>query len=399
MMFAWITNYMVRAGLSPVLTSIMDELSIGYSNAGLLASAVFYGYAMMGLPGGFIGDKLGRKKVLVGCGFAWAITSFLTGIASSFSSLVAFSFLTGVSQGIYFGNDRPVIAFYTPKEKAGLGQGISFIGLGLGMFLGISLAGPIAEELSWRWVFIIYAIPSALSALLILKLIKEPAACTSSQSIATTRDIDTKSLLRIIFAGRDLWMIYLAGIAATYGLWMLGAWAPAMFKEIGMPGLSKPSFYGSMIGLSAIPGLALSGWATDRLYRHGIGRKAILSLDSLLAAIALAAIGAAISSRVSYLMLALLVFVAGFFLWGLWAPLFSALAEMVPPTALGTAFGANVTINFIGGLLSPWLTGVIKDQTGSFAAGCHLSSILLVCAVVLILVIKPSFRFRRYLPT
>ena len=90
-------------------------------------------------------------------------------------------------------------------------------------------------------------------------------------------------------------MIYLAGIAATYGLWMLGAWAPAMFKEIGVAGLSKPSFYGSMIGLSAIPGLALSGWATDRLYRHGIGRKAILSLDFLFAAVALAAIGVAIS--------------------------------------------------------------------------------------------------------
>jgi MFS family permease len=395
MMFAWITNYMVRAGLSPVLISIMDELSISYSNAGLIASALFYAYALMGLPGGFIGDRWGRKKVLVGCGLAWAVFSFLTGVASSFFSLVTFRFLTGVSQGIYFSNDRPVIAFYTPREKAGLGQGVSFIGLGLGMFFGISLAGPIAESFGWRWVFIIYSIPSALSALLILKLIKEPSRPAASQSTASPVHCSTGALLRITFASKDLWLIYLAGIAATYALWMLGAWAPAMFKEIGMTGLSRASLYASMIGLSAIPGLALSGWATDYLYRRGVGRKAVLSIDFFCACIILAALGSAVSLRVSYVTLAALVFLSGFFLWGLWAPLFSSLAELVPPAVLGTAFGANCTINFIGGLLSPWLTGIIKDQTGSFSAGCHLASILLAAAVLLVLMIKPSFRFKR----
>ena len=395
MMFAWITNYMVRAGLSPVLISIMDELSISYSNAGLIASALFYAYALMGLPGGLIGDRWGRKKVLVGCGLAWAVTSFLTGIAGSFFSLVTFRFLTGVSQGIYFSNDRPVIAFYTPKEKAGLGQGVSFIGLGLGMFFGISLAGPIAESLSWRWVFIIYSIPSALSALLILKLIKEPSRAAPSQPAAAPAQSTTGALLRVTFASRDLWLIYLAGIAATYALWMLGSWAPAMFKEIGMTGLSRASLYASLIGLSAIPGLALSGWATDHLYKKGVGRKAVLSIDFFCASVVLAAIGLAISARVSFVTLAVLVFLAGFFLWGLWAPLFSSLAELVPPAILGTAFGANCTINFIGGLLSPWLTGIIKDSTGSFAAGCYLAAMLLAAALILVLMIKPSFRLKR----
>jgi dipeptide/tripeptide permease len=67
----------------------------------------------------------------------------------------------------------------------------------------------------------------------------------------------------------------------------------------------------------------------------------------------------------------------------------------VPPAILGTAFGANCTINFIGGLLSPWLTGAIKDRTASFSAGCHLASVLLAAGVVLALLIKPPFRFRR----
>ena len=140
---------MVRSGLSPVLLSIIDDFSLNYSQAGLLAAALFYSYAVMQLPAGFIGDKIGRKSVLVACSFGWAITSLVTGLAHSFASLFGYRVLTGIAQGIYFSNDRAIIAFYTPKAQRGFGQGLSFIGLGLGVFLGILLAGIISDRLGW----------------------------------------------------------------------------------------------------------------------------------------------------------------------------------------------------------------------------------------------------------
>jgi len=385
---------MVRAGLSPVLIPMMDDLSINYSNAGLIASALFYAYAMMGLPGGLIGDKIGRKMVLVICAVVWGLASFLTGIASSLIALFLLRFLTGLVQGIYFSNDRPVVAFSTPREKAGLGQGISFIGLGLGMCLGIFFAGIICEQWGWRWVFIIYAIPSFIAALLIGKTIKEPKVSRSKTS-GISDNPATKSNLAITFRNYDLWMIYVAGIPATYGLWMLGAWAPAMFKEIGMAGLSRPSLYASMIGLSAIPGLALSGWASDRLARSGIGRKTVLSVDFLFAAVVLCCIGASLHLRSSASVLLIWIFLAGFFLWGLWAPLFSAISEIAPPEVLGTTFGLNCTVNFIGGILAPWFTGIVKDKTGSFRDACWLAALLLFLAMFLTLLIRPTFRFKK----
>lgn len=385
---------MVRAGLSPVLIPMMDDLSINYSNAGLMASALFYAYAMMGLPGGFIGDKIGRKMVLVICSLGWGVASFLTGVVSSFIALFLLRFLTGVVQGIYFSNDRPVVAFYTPREKAGLGQGISFIGLGLGMCLGIVFAGVICEQWGWRWVFIIYAIPSFIAALLIGKTIKEPNVFRA-KTTGSSDNLTLKSNLSKTFHSFDLWMIYVAGIPATYGLWMLGAWAPAMFKEIGLAGLSRPSIYASMIGISAIPGLVFSGWLSDRLARRGIGRKTVLSLDYLLAAFILFCIGLSLYFKASAFVLLILIFLAGFFLWGLWAPLFSAISEIAPLEVLGTTFGMNCTVNFIGGILSPWLTGILKDKTGSFGSACWLAALLLFLAMVLTLLIKPAFRFGR----
>lgn len=226
MIFGWVTNYMVRAGLSPVLLSILDEFSLDYSQAGLIASAVFYSYAGMQLPAGIIGDRLGRKVTLVACSLGWGIASLLTSLANSFASLFAFRLLTGLTEGMYFSNDRSIISHYTPREKAGLGQGFSFSGLGLGMTVGILLAGVIAERLGWRWVFILFSIPSFLAAFLILKFIKEPErpgfANVQSSAFSTTE----RRPFSTIFKTRGLQIIYVAGVAAIYGQWMLGALGP-----------------------------------------------------------------------------------------------------------------------------------------------------------------------------
>jgi len=159
MVFGWVANYMVRSGLSPVLIPIRKEFGLTYAEAGLVGSALFYAYVGILFPAGYIGDRVGRKIVLVICTFWWTAASVLTGFANSFLALFLSRFMTGIGQGSYFSNDRPIISAYTPREKTGLGQGISFIGLGTGMFLGYILAGLISSLLGWRYVFYLCLLP------------------------------------------------------------------------------------------------------------------------------------------------------------------------------------------------------------------------------------------------
>ena len=65
LIFAWLTNYLVRMGLSPVLVPIMREFQLSYAQAGLLATAFFYAYTFMQLPAGVLGDWIGKKAILV----------------------------------------------------------------------------------------------------------------------------------------------------------------------------------------------------------------------------------------------------------------------------------------------------------------------------------------------
>ena len=387
MIFGWVTNYMVRSSLSPLLIPILEEFKLTYAQAGILATAFFYAYTFMQFPAGYLGDRLGRKVVLILCTSWWGMMSFLTGLVQSFASLFVFRFLTGVGEGAFFSNDRPIISAYTPERKRGLGQGISFVGLGTGMFIGISLAGWISDLWGWRMVFILYAFPSFLASFLIYRLIDDP-------SKRDTKQIgERKVSYSLIFKSRDLWLLYLGGISANYAMWTVGTWAPAMFKDIGVASLVQASFYSSLLGISAIPGLSITGWVSDLLSRKGKGRKGVIAIEFFLIALCMILLGYGLELKMNIYLFTFFFFMAGFFIWGHWAAFYALLPDIVPYEILGTAYGLTNTIHFLGSLAAPWVTGRVKDMTASFSWGLYLSALFCILGGTLILVVRPAFRF------
>jgi cyanate permease len=66
----------------------------------------------------------------------------------------------------------------------------------------------------------------------------------------------------------------------------------------------------------------------------------------------------------------------------------------VPAARLGTAFGFMNTICFIGALVGPVFTGLIKDATGSFVWACYVAAFAAGLAAMLALALRPAFRLR-----
>lgn len=422
LIFAWMTNYLVRMGLSPVLVPIMREFQLTYVQAGLLATAFFYAYTFMQLPAGVLGDWIGKKTILVLAPIWWGLMSLLTGLAPTFTLLFVARFLTGVGQGTYFGNDRPVIAAYTPPDKMGFGQGISFTGLGMGMAIGIFLAGLIADSWGWRMVFVLFAIPSLVAGLVVWWKIQEPprtqgvrlpgwmwllllpfppfllGGLSADWALLRWASLLFPLLFLLGLVSResylrrgDLWITYLSGIAPIYCLWVVGIWAPAMFLEIGVKELSRSSLLSSLLGISAIPSLLLMGILSDRLARRGKGRKGLAAVILLGLSVAMVLMGAAVASRAHPLVLAVVVFAAGFCIWGVWAPIYALLSEISPARIRGTSFGMNNTVNFLGSLIAPIATGWIKDVSGSFAGACYLAAAIGFGGALVLCLVRPAF--------
>ncbi|HSE95913.1 MAG TPA: MFS transporter [Methylomirabilota bacterium] len=148
--FGWIANYMVRMAFSPLLVPVMGEFGLTHAEGGFLFSVFFYGYVAMQIPAGLLGDRFGRKRILITGIVLVAAAAGLTGIAPTLGVLVLARLLTGMAQGVYFANDRPIIAAATPGDRLAVGQGVSFSGLGLGTALGVIVGGALGEVLPWR---------------------------------------------------------------------------------------------------------------------------------------------------------------------------------------------------------------------------------------------------------
>jgi sugar phosphate permease len=64
-----------------------------------------------------------------------------------------------------------------------------------------------------------------------------------------------------------------------------------MFKEIGVESLAHSSFYSSLLGISAIPGLSLTGFVSDRLAKKGKRRKGLIAIKFFLIPFFMLALG------------------------------------------------------------------------------------------------------------
>jgi hypothetical protein len=128
LVFGWIGNYMVRMAFSPLLGPVMTEFGLSHAEGGFLFSVFFYGYVAMQIPAGLLGDRFGRKRVLVVGILLVAASALMTGLARTLVVVGLARLVTGLAQGMYFANDRPIIAAATPRERLAGGGLVSGLG-------------------------------------------------------------------------------------------------------------------------------------------------------------------------------------------------------------------------------------------------------------------------------
>src|SRR6266511_416605 len=268
LIFAWAANFVIRIGFSALLPSIIDELQLSYTRAGLLASAFFYAYVIMQFPSGLLGGRLGRRRILVLGLLGGALSAALTGLAGSFATLFAARALTGAFQGSLFSNDRAIVATVTPPARIGLGQGVSFSGPGLGLTFGLVIGGLLVEVLPWRTVMILFGLGPVVAAVLIVRYVPAPTSSAARVPVGQR--------LQRLFSNGPLWVLGLVSFCAIANQFILATWAPLFFNEVGVVDLGRAGSYAALQGIAASLGMVVSGWAHDRLVKRGYGSKTVI---------------------------------------------------------------------------------------------------------------------------
>jgi MFS family permease len=121
---------------------------------------------------GKLGDAHGKKRMMVISLVIFGLASLGAAAAPNIGTLIAFRALQGAGAAIFplsFG----IIRDEFPAQKVGVAIGTISSVFGIGGGIGLVFSGLIVEHLGWHWLFLTGAIPVAIAAVLIAKLVPE----------------------------------------------------------------------------------------------------------------------------------------------------------------------------------------------------------------------------------
>ena len=375
----WIFMYADRTVLNPVMGELEKEFGLSGTQLGLMNSVFYFSYALLQVPAGILGDKIGKKKVLIPGFLLFGAFTAVTGWAKSWSTLLFARVVTGAGEGTYYGPQYGLSSEQIPKKYRSLGSAIINSGMAFGIALGLMASSWLVYDqgYSWRTPFFVMSIPTLLTGLAIWLFVKEK----KRQPVEAGGVAKPKSKFTDWFKNRNLLLVYLMVFCSLFGFFVILTWLPYYLQsERGIAG-SETGFITSLVAWISIPGALLFSSLSDRLGK----RKPLI----------LVLVPVAILSMLSIIwmpnMTGVIVALCVYGLVGKLAldPVLVALvADSVDENSYSSAFGLFNFIGMSSSILAPVIAGAARDMTGSLASSFYVSAALLVVGLVGMLFLK-----------
>ncbi|MEV0195750.1 MFS transporter [Nonomuraea sp. NPDC050691] len=260
--------------LSFGLLAISQSMGVSLSEAGSLTSLTLWGAVIGGVAFGYLADRFGRARML-----AWSIILFaaftgLCALAPNMETLSLFRFIAGAGLGGEFGIGMTLAAEAWPTAKRARATALVGIGWQVGVLVAALVSPWAIENLGWRGLFAIGAVP-ALLAFLMRKTMGEPELFKRSVADrAKTDKARTTVPIRLLFADpttakATIGILILCSVQ-NFGYYGVMTWLPTyLSKSLGL-GLTKSALWTAVTVLGMMAGIFVFGLLADRIGRRPI---------------------------------------------------------------------------------------------------------------------------------
>ena len=192
-----------------------------------------------------------------------------------------------------------------------------------------------------------------------------------------------------VLRNRDLWLINTAFIAVLWNLWFFSFWSVSIVGDAAHSSFGRSALIAAFNAGAGILGFPVGGWLSDVAVRRGIGRRPLVVAFTFAQMVLTVAFGFVIlDSTPSVALMAVLLFSASTFFNAMQPMAQGMLADIADPAYRGAAFGMNNLIGEIGAVLSPAVSGALRDATGAWSAAVFLDAGIIAVAVVLFLLVR-----------
>ncbi len=255
--------YIQRVAISAAAPFITTEFHLTDTQMGWVFSAFGLSYALLEIPMGLMGDKLGVRRILTQVVLLWSLFTALTGAAWNLISLVIIRFVFGAGEAGCFPNLTRMLSTWLPVGERIRAQALMWA---FGRWGG-ALAPPIAffaiSRLGWRLGFVALAMLGVVWVTAFLPWFRNDPAQHKAVNKAELAMLEASRSLVLhdhgvpwyrLLLQRDIFLLGLQYFAFSYTWYFYVTWLPTWLQRVH--GLTK---------------LETAGYAMAPLLLGGIG--------------------------------------------------------------------------------------------------------------------------------
>jgi predicted MFS family arabinose efflux permease len=361
-------------GFSPLLPSIQQEFGMSFKELGLFTG--LYGLLALALsvPAGLCAKRFGEKPVLGAGLLGVAAGSLLLGQAWNFQTALAFRGLTIFGYRFAFVSVLIAVALTAPLSLRGRTMGVLGATSALASVVGAPIGGALADDLGWRHAILGYAAVAVVGVAAFL-LFYRPAQIEGSKNVGAHGVGATSN--RSAFLSPVVWILALIVGMGGFGQFTVTQFVPSVGKAIYNLDAKAAGFIISTGYITAIVVNLVVGFLVDRFNR-------LFVLGGIFILLAIASWSMAIENlatfRVSTAAVIGLGFTAANQLYGL-------AGSVTSRGETGNAMGVVSLGAGLFGYFGPQMLGILRDWTGSFAAGFYMVAIADIITIGLIILL------------
>ncbi len=383
----WILGSIGLATGTFVLASISAEFEMTSTVKGLVASCMFLGMFIGASFSGYMGDKFGRKRMLLIAIIIWSISSLMLAWTPNLTYFWIFRFTLGLGMGAQFPMTQSMLSEIFPAHTRGRAICLLEGGYPLACIIAAIISWILLMFVDWRIVFIVqglgglcfflvyFKIPESArwyemsgklaEAKVVIGAFEEKIMAHTGKAlpeipapIAEVRDTSGKSKFAQLFEKGQarktltLWILWFCVLFGHYGL---NSWISALLVESGFS-IVKSNGYVLLMYLPAIPGYLMATYLVEI-----VGRKRMIFSYLILAATFCFFYG----QSTSFAQVIIFGCLMQFFMFGMWSLIYTYAAEVFPTKIRSTGCGTTSSSGRLAALIAPTLFGILLPYIGN----------------------------------
>ncbi|WMY73862.1 MFS transporter [Buttiauxella selenatireducens] len=384
-------NYADRATLSIAGTEVAKELQLSAISMGYIFSAFGWAYLLMQIPGGWLLDRYGSKKVYTYSLFFWSLFTFMQGfvdmvpLAYAGISMFIMRFMLGFSEAPSFPANARIVAAWFPTKERGTASAI----FNSAQYFSLALFSPLLGWLTFAWgwehVFTVMGGIGFVLTFLWVKFIHNPTdhpRMSKEELDYITKggavvDMDHKKpgavvqgpklhYIKQLLTNRMMLGVFFGQYFINTITWFFLTWFPIYLVQDKGMSILKVGMVASIPALCGFAGGVLGGVFSDSLIKRGysltVARKIPIVLGMLLASTII------LCNYTDSTALVIVLMAFAFFGKGFGALGWPVIADTAPKEMVGLCGAVFNVFGNVASIVTPLVIGYLVSELHSFNA-------------------------------